>query len=274
MKNLQENSSLKRIQNIFVKYFLLTVLIFVGISCQTQQTQKANNSAEIKVDAMTNSLVNQNSEEKDTKSLENTESVVDYLKIGIPRKNKIELNFYGGSNENFVEVKFYSLNKVNKWQLKQNLKITKYGGLELDMQIKDFNKDGFNDVTFVSGIAARGANEIRELLIYDRKTDQLIHIKNSSDYPNLLYNKWLDCLDSQIFTGSTSTVFLKIEGDKLREFALIENFDAMKERRVYLIDKTGNRKLFRRDKISEDDIYERYKTFNPPKVYTAKNLKQ
>lgn len=264
MRNQQEDNSPKRIQVILVKYFLLTVFALVVVSCQPQQAQKTNNSAEKKADSLTNSLVNQNSAEKDAESLEIRESVVDDLKIGIPRKNKIELKVFEASNENFVEIKFYSLNKNNKWQLKQNLKLTKYGGLELDMQIKDFNNDGFNDVTFVSGIAARGANEIRELLIYDKKTDNLIHIKNSSDYPNLKYNKRLNSLTAQRFYGGTSTDFIRIKGDILEEFASVESLGT--ERVVYLIDESGKKTILRKYKINEDEILERFKNFNPLEI--------
>jgi hypothetical protein len=166
------------------------------------------------------------------------------------------------------------LTQDKKWELRQIFNQEKYGSLGFDVQFSDFNNDGFNDVTFVSGIAARGANEVRNLFIYDKKNDRLIYIKNSGDYPNLLFNKTLNCLDSQVFTGSTWTSFLKIEGELLREFARVDIFDTALERRVYLIDKNGKERLLRTDKINNDELFERYKTFNPPTPYKAEELEQ
>jgi hypothetical protein len=53
--------------------------------------------------------------------------------------------------------------------------------------LADFNNDGFKDVTYMSAEAARGANEIRRLFMYNREKDQLVYIKNSDQYPNLEY---------------------------------------------------------------------------------------
>ncbi len=53
-------------------------------------------------------------------------------------------------------------------------------------QLEDFNNDGIKDMTYVSAVAARGANEVRRLFIYDKKRDELVYIKNSEDYPNPL----------------------------------------------------------------------------------------
>ena len=82
------------------------------------------------------------------------------------------------------------------------------------------------------------------------------------------YNKILDCIDSQAITGSSFTSFLKIDGDLLKEFARVETSNTDNSRYVYLIDKNGKEKLLRKDKISEDELYDRYKTFNPPRVNT------
>lgn len=256
---------------MMLKYFVIAILIFSSFSCQTQNAQKTDNSADNKIDSISNSIVN-------AKPSENVKSIVetftDKSNIGVPRANKIELSEVTGAEHNVVEIKFYSLTKDKTWKLKQTFNRTKYGFLSSEMKLEDFNNDGFKDVTFVSDIAARGANEIRELLIYAKKDDQLVHIKNSGDYPNLLYSKDLDCIDSQAITGSSEITFLKIEGDRLKEFASVETSNTVNERRVYLIDKNGSKKLLQTDKISEDEIFERYKTFNPPTTYTAKELEQ
>ena len=257
-----------------LRCILFALLILAGFSCKSQHAQKQDNSVNNKEDSISNSMLNSEASKSKEETNKLMESFSDDSTVGSPGKNKIELFMFEGSKENFVEIKFYSLTKDKTWELKQTFKQEKYGSLSCDVQFKDFNNDGFNDVTYVSGIAARGANEIRNLLIYDTKNDQLVYIKNSNDYPNLLYNKVLDCIDSQGFTGSTSTSFLKIEDDILREFARVDTLDTSKELRIYLIDKNGKEKLLRTDKIKEDDFFARYKTFNPPTQYEAEELER
>jgi hypothetical protein len=251
-----------------LRYFFIGLLSLANLSCHLQQAQTANNSAENDLPSISNSLVNSANSANDETEERFVETLSDDSNVGVSRNNRVELSIFGGAKYNRVELKFYSLDKAKKWQLKQTIEVKKYGSLSCDMQIKDFNNDGYKDVTFVSGIAARGANEVRSLFIYDKKADQLIYIKNSEEYPNLLYNKTLNCIDSQIFTGGNETVFLKLEGDMLKEFASVETTSTNYERKVYLIDKTGKEQLLRTDKVSEEDILERYKTFNPPTVNT------
>jgi len=117
-------------------------------------------------------------------------------------------------------------------------------------KFEDFNNDGLNDLTFISGTAARGANEIRTLLIYEKKSDELLHIKNSADYPNLAYNSRLDCIDAWSFYGGTATVFLRLKGDMLEEFASVEDFPP--NRTVTVRDRNGREKVIRRDKIADN----------------------
>ncbi len=184
-------------------------------------------------------------------------------KIGKRRANWIEISTYKEDEKFFVKTKFYTKSQ-SQWIQKNEVDIEKFGEFPLETEIKDFNGDGFNDVTFISGIAARGANEIRDLFIYESRKDELIHIKNSSDYPNLGYNSLLKCLDSWIFTGSTMTVFLKLKDDKLIEFASIE--DGMTERFIYITDRNGKKRLLRREK-RKDDGFDRYINFNPVRKY-------
>lgn len=248
------------------RYIFIGFLVLANLSCQSPSAQTANNSVANKIDSISNSLENSDNSESVETEEKLVESFSDDKNVGVPHKNKVELLMFEDSKDNRVELKFYSLAKDKSWELKQTIKQIKYGSLSLDVQIKDFNNDGNKDITFVSSIAARGANEIRNLFVYDKKNDQLIYIKNSGDYPNLLYNKRLNCLDAQRFYGGTATDFLKIEGDVLKEFASVETFGT--ERKVYLIDKNDERKLLRTDKVPEDWILERYKTFNPPRVNT------
>ena len=99
------------------------------------------------------------------------------------------------------------------------------------------------------------------LLIYNKERDELVHIRNSEDYPNLEYNKQLDCVDAWLFHGASTTVFLRIEGDMLRRFTSV---DTGAERLVKVFDKDGKERVLSRRKMKEDDIYMRYSSFDPP----------
>lgn len=254
------------------RYILIGLLVLTNFACQSQQAQTANDSAAKKADSISNYLSNVDVSENVESVDELIASFSDDSTVGVPHKNKIELSEFSKLKDNSVELKFYSLDEDKKWKLKQKIELIKYGGLSCDVQVKDFNNDGLKDVTYVSGIAARGANEIRNLFIYSKEKDELVYIKNSSDYPNLLYNKTLNCIDAQLFYGGNATVFLKVDGDVLKEFALVETSSTANDRNVYSIDKNGKRKLLKTDKISEDELFERYKTFNPPTTYTAEEL--
>jgi hypothetical protein len=93
--------------------------------------------------------------------------------------------------------------------------------------LADFNNDGHKDVTFVSSTAARGANEIRRLFIYDAMNDSLKFITNSMDYPNLRYNPKLDCVDGFRVYGGSSTDFLRLQGDSLFMFATVDLYEGV-----------------------------------------------
>src|SRR6185369_5163694 len=157
----------------------------------------------------------------ESSSESNIESFTDYKRIGRARRNKIEIRCFDQENKRVAEIKFYSRVHTRAWKQKQSLEFTKDDHLDCDPRIEDFNNDGLMDLTYQSGIAARGANEIRKLFIYDKKRDELTYIKNSEYYPNMVYNKRRDCIDAWLFYGATSTVFLKLDGDKLKEFAMV-----------------------------------------------------
>lgn len=190
------------------------------------------------------------------------ESFSNETEIGRRRKNRLEIRCVSGNDRVQAEIVFYSLSKTKEWKRKQSLRFENlnYGGC--DPKITDFNNDGYKDLTFRSGQAARGANEIRTLLIYDSKKDELIHIKNSAEYPNLEYNKKLDCVDAWAFHGATTTIFLRLEGDMLREFASV---DTGAERVVTITRRSGERVVIRREPMKEDEVYTKYSTFDPPR---------
>jgi hypothetical protein len=188
------------------------------------------------------------------------ERFTDSTNIGIKGQYKIELNSYNNMDSTYVEIKL-SEKQNNHWLQKQKIVLPKDGVVSCDPKTIDFNNDKLNDFTFQSSVAARGANEIRTLLIFEKTIGKLKLITNSDNYPNLQYNKVLNCIDSWMVYGGTSTVFLKIDQDSLREFAVVELFDDYRE--VYLVDKKGKHKTLKKEKIKDLEIYTRFINFNP-----------
>lgn len=136
--------------------------------------------------------------------------------------------------------------KEGKWVLIQHESIEKDGITSIDPQVSDFNNDEYLDLTFHYSTAARGANDVRKLYIFDTINERLMMIKNSDHFPNLMYNKELDCIDAMLFYGCVATEFLRLEKDSLKVFAGVE---ACNQRiSAYTYDRKGNRKFIIKDK--------------------------
>lgn len=233
-----------------MKLNILIILIFI-LSCTASPTDN-----EIKHVSAANTT---------NTNTEIIETFVDSLNIGEKGKNKVELIKHRVFDDTYVIVKFYRKATVpNRWY-NANTYIVQCNAMQgLLPNITDFNNDNFNDITFISAQAARGANEVRRLFVYDDYERALISIVNSEDYPNMLYNKELNCIDAFLFHGGTSTVFARLKGDSLKEFASVHNDS---HRTVYEVDKFGKDKLLRRDKINPEDVYIRYINYKPLKAY-------
>ena len=160
----------------------------------------------------------------DTIKLE--EFFVDSLHIGKKKFDKVEISRFSSSDSFLVVIKFYS-RAGEAWSLNQTFNFPKDDIIGCDPKLSDFNNDGFKDLTYISDVAARGANEVRRLFIYDKVKDRLVYMKNSEDYPNIRYNKTLHCIDAFLVYGGCSTVFLKIKGNKLVEFASVDLDDGL-----------------------------------------------
>ena len=193
----------------------------------------------------------------DTAKLE--EFYVDSVNIGRKKFNKIELSKYRTADSCWVSIKFYSSSTGKSWTLKQTFGFEKDDIRDCDMKLSDFNNDGFKDMTYISAVAARGANQVRRLFIYDKIKDRLVYIINSEDYPNMLYNKTLNCIDAFLVYGGSSTVFLRIKGDSLVEFASVQLDNDL---RVYETDNKGVRKLIREDNATKM-YFVRFKNYKP-----------
>jgi len=240
-----------------MKLYILTFLIFL-ISCSIKQSKKDNNNIQV-----TQPL---EKVESDTLSpnAEIIETFTDSLNIGEKGNCKIEIIKHRVFDDTYVIIKFYT--KGPAYWCIQNTYLYECDGLMgLDPYISDFNNDKFNDLTFISATAARSANEVRRLFIYDAQEKKLFSILNSQDYPNMQYNKKLDCIDAFLVHGGSTTVFAKIIGDSLKEFARVNNDN---NRTVYEIDKSGKEKLIRKDTITDlSKVYVRYKNYKPLEEY-------
>ncbi|OYQ38321.1 hypothetical protein CHU92_05680 [Flavobacterium cyanobacteriorum] len=182
--------------------------------------------------------------------------------IGVRGKYKIDLKKFR-TDSVYVEIKLYKKDLSN-WKLVQNFHFLKNGVLTCDVEIKDYNNDGLNDCTFKSSIAARGANEIKKLFIFNEKEGKLTFIKNSEDFPNLQYNEDLNCIDAFRVYGGTQSVFAKIEGDSLKEYASVELFD--KKITIITTAPDGSEHVIRNETY-EGDSYIRFKNFSPLEEY-------
>jgi hypothetical protein len=192
------------------------------------------------------------------------EQFSDDQRIGRRGKNKIEIECFSLDDNRFAEMKFYTRSEYGAWFEVQSFRFDKDGVTDCDPVVEDFNNDGFKDFTYQSIVAARGANEVRKLFIYDKDRDELIYIRNSEDYPNMVYNKRLHCIDAWLFHAATTTVFLKIDGDELKEFATVNTgLELIAE----VVDKDGKSRVISRKKMKEADVYTRYIDFKPVTPY-------
>lgn len=187
----------------------------------------------------------------------------DSTNIGEKGKCKIEVIKHRVFNNMYVIVKFYTKGP-SFWNIQNTYLYECDAFLDLMPDISDFNNDQLNDITFISATAARGANEVRRLFIYDAQKRELVSIVNSQDYPNMLYNKELDCIDSWAIYGGCSTTFLKIRGDSLIKFASVDVSDSLF---VSEYNNDGKENVIFKNRVGED-LFVRYKNYKPLKEYS------
>lgn len=233
---------------------ILALVIITITSCQNTQEKNVTSNIDTSQTALAETILN------DTVKIE--ELFIDSSTIGRKNQNKVEVYNYSKTDSTYIDIKFYS-KQLNNWKLNQTIHFVKDDITGCDTRLSDFNNDGLNDMTIVSALAARGANEVRRLFIYDKVTDKLIEMKNSENYPNMLYNGDLNCIDAFLVYGGSSTVFLKISGDSLMEFARVEAMDGIT---VWEYDKKGKEKIIFQDTTNKT-TYIRFKNYKPLKEY-------
>lgn len=206
---------------------------------------------------------NKSNDENNLKKLEEIaicdtiEFYSDSTTFGIETKSKIDIYKIVTNQNTFIKV-FLFKKDTNLWILNDSLIVDGDFINKLNYEISDFNNDNSNDLLFVSGTAARGGNVIQTLVLYS--DEKLKWIKNSENYPNLMYNKKLDCIDALILTGGNTTYFLKIENDSLKEFARVDQRDKLITSEI--LEKNGKWKEISIKKDYSEDI-KRFINYNP-----------
>ena len=156
---------------------------------------------------------------------QNTEHFSDSKTVIKPNRYKLNVSQKNNKDESIVSYELFK-KTGEKWTKLQTGNFKKQANFGLYVSTdEDLNNDGYNDVKISFAEAGRGPNEINKLLIFNPKTQKLIEIVNSQDYPNLHYNSKRNCVNSYSFSGGNSTYFLKINNNRLQEFARVEFYN-------------------------------------------------
>jgi hypothetical protein len=243
-----------------------TLQLFIFVILISCNAKHENENAKNKIDILTITKTSKTTagSNEDRPETEIIETFVDSVNIGEKGRNKVELIKYRVYEHNYVIIKFYvkgsnTIKDPETWMIQNNYSYETDALMSFNPDFTDFNNDNFNDITFISGTAARGANEVRRLFIYDNQSQQLRSIVNSHDYPNMLYNEDLDCIDAFLVYGASTTVFAKLSGDSLKTFAKVNNSEQFHT--ISLVDKNGKeRELY---KVKSKGTIVRHKNFKP-----------
>ncbi|XJR86552.1 XAC2610-related protein [Elizabethkingia anophelis] len=153
---------------------------------------------------------------------ENTEFFSDSKTIIKPGKYKINITQKNNKTESVVSFNLLRKSGSN-WSKIQSGSFKKQTNFPLLVTTdEDLNNDGYNDLKISYAQAARGANEIEKLFVFNPKKQKLTEIINSQEYPNLHYNARRNCITSYMFYGGNVTYFLNIKQDKLEGFGKVE----------------------------------------------------
>ena len=149
----------------------------------------------------------------------------DSKSISKTNKYKIKISQKNSRNESIVNYELFK-KLANKWTKIQKGNFKKQTDIGLFVTVdEDLNNDGYNDLKISYAQAARGANEIEKLFIFNPLTQRLVEIINSQNYPNLHYNKKRNCINSYTFYSGNSTYFLNIKENRLENFARVDFYN-------------------------------------------------
>lgn len=201
-----------------MKYLLipLTLLIFM-IGCSEQpKTEKAirNEKAITKTEKMEIT-------EHPEPFCDTMETIIDSTSFGKRGRTKLELRLIFTDTNSFLNLRLLMKNGT-KWNVKDEISAPCFAPV-LSTVFSDMNGDGYNDLLFQSELAARGANVIQTLVLFDAKRNKLKRILGN--FPNMEYNPKLKCINAWGFHAGSITYFLKMRNDSLTTFAEVEHAD-------------------------------------------------
>jgi hypothetical protein len=244
-----------------VRVSLIVLSLFIA-SCTGHQSRQDKTIESADAGLLRKNQPTTSNQTTDGKDAEIVERFTDSLHIGKRGACKVDLIKYRLLDDQFVLVKFYvkeSSGSAEVWKVTNVYQYETNAIMDFQPELSDYNNDSLADLTFISGTAARGANEVRRLFVYDASAHQLIAILNAQDYPNLRYNPVLDCIDAFMVHGASTTVFARLAGDSLKTFAYVDNSEDY--HRVFLVDKNGQeRELY---KVKSKGVYIRHSNFQP-----------
>jgi hypothetical protein len=229
-----------------MKKLIYLITIFFIISCNNKNEPKIfteNNNEELTI-------------------IDTLEYFCDSTSFGKVQLNKIEVYKISTVENTIAKVYLYEKLKSN-WKLIDSLSLDATRINDLNTQIIDYNNDKFKDIIFTTGMAARGGNVVQTLILFSPKKNSLKWIKNSENFPNLMYNEKLDCVDACILTGGQRTCFLKIENDSLKEFANVDQRDGRITAEI--LDGNGKWKEIHNIK-DKPESFDRFINYNPIEV--------
>ncbi|AZA98284.1 hypothetical protein EG359_01105 [Chryseobacterium joostei] len=178
------------------------------------------------------------------------------------KSGKYKINITQTNQKPEAVVRFQLFRKSGKnWQEIQNGSFKKQTDFGLYVTTdEDLNNDGYNDIKISYEQAGRGSNEITKLFIFNPKTQKLEDIVNSQEYPNLHYNAKRNCVNGYAFHGGNTTYFLKINGNKLQNFARVEYYiDTVYSYKI----KNGKEILLKKQAYNSDSGATFFSNFDP-----------
>lgn len=152
---------------------LVMLLLFLFISCKNDSSK----SIRMNTEPRTKWEGDKPGSSKDSV----TEFFNDCLNIGVEGKHRVELKRIIGKDSIYADIRFFE-KQNGAWIEKQHFALQKDGVTGCYPEFKDFNNDGFKDLTYKPTVSARGANDIRNLFLFDPKLGKLKLIKNSPDF--------------------------------------------------------------------------------------------
>mgnify|MGYP000353799994 CR=1 FL=1 len=191
----------------------------------------------------------------------------DSTTIGIPGKYKMVI-------EKMLETFHYEFwlykREGSGWTEIQHVEDRTDEAYMFDPLVKDYNGEGFKDLSFHHMTAARGGNELRIIFLFDPKKKQLVWLKNSEKYPNLSYQKELKMLNGWALHAGSTTLFLEIQGDSVVKKATCEWYDST----IYIgIQQNGKWLEKEIDTIYQDPYMLRFYNFDPIVIKRNKHFK-